>query len=97
MEKKIGIVYSPGYGAGWSSWGNEEMALDQTLAVMIESGADHDELESYCEGRWPDEYLGGLEDCRVCWVEAGTLFKIREYDGYESIEFNTDGYWIVAK
>lgn len=32
MSDKIGIIYSPGFGAGWSTWGCEAMALDQELA-----------------------------------------------------------------
>lgn len=97
MEGKIGIVYSPGYGAGWSTWGNPEMALDQTLANMIEDGKPHSVIEAYCEAAWPDGYLGGLEDCVVMWVEKGTQFIVKGYDGSEFVVFNHDNYWMTAE
>ena len=97
MKNEIGIVYSPGYGAGWSTWGRPEMALDQTLANMIEDGKPYSEIEAYCEMTWPDEYLGGLEDCVVEWVEKGTQFVIEEYDGSESVVFNHGNYWMTAE
>lgn len=94
---KIGIIYSPCFGAGWSTWGQREQALDQTLANLIESGAPYADWVTHCEEKWPEEYLGGLDDCVVEWVEEGTLFKIDEYDGSESIMFKEDDSWQIAK
>lgn len=86
IRKQIGIIYSPGYGAGWSTWGKEEMALDQELANAISSGSPAEQIRAIATKNWPDEYMGGLGDCKVEWVDEGTLFKINEYDGYESLE-----------
>lgn len=94
---KIGIIYSPGFGAGWSTWGQPEQALDQTLANLIASEAPYTDWEKYCEEKYPEEYLGGLSDCVVEWVEEGTLFKIDEYDGSESVMFKEDDNWQIAK
>lgn len=97
MSEKVGIVYSPGYGAGWSTWGVPEMALDQELAHAIQDGLPFEELEAIAERNWPDEYFGGLRGTRVRWVDPGTLFKIEEYDGNESITFCEENCWMVAR
>lgn len=93
---KIGIIYSPGYGAGWSTWGCEKMALDQELAKAIEKG-DWEEIQKVAKKNWPNEYMGGLEDCVVEWVDCGTEFIIKEYDGNESITLHNGPLWRVAK
>lgn len=97
MEGKIGIVYSPGFGAGWSTWGCEEMALDQEIAVAIERGVPYSVLEDIAKKNWSEQYLGGLEDCVVEWVEPGTLFRIEEYGGNEGLVFFNEYTFLVAK
>lgn len=94
---KIGIIFSPDYGAGWSTWGDDESCLDQELAWAIDAKASKEVIESIAEKNWPGQYTGGLEDARVCWVEEGTRFRITEYDGWESIEFEDSDFWRVAK
>ncbi len=96
MENKVGIIWSPGFGAGWSTWGCPEMALDQELAIVIDSGAPYAEILKVAEKNWPDQYMGGLDDCQVEWVDKGTAFSIDEYDGSESIEFADRKSWSVA-
>lgn len=96
MSDKIGIVYSPGYGAGWSTWGCSEMALDQELALAIDSELPYEQILAIAKKNWPDEYYGGLSDCVVEWVDKGTAFSIDEYDGYESIEFAQTKSWSIA-
>lgn len=93
----IGIVYSPGYGAGWSTWGDADQALDQELARAIEDGKDIKEILEIAERNWPTAYNDGLKDAVVEWVDIGTQFHITECDGYENIVFNDDEYWMVAK
>ena len=93
MTIKVGIIYSPGYGAGWSTWGEPEQALDQELALAIDKG-HWDEVTKIATKNWPDAYQGGLEDCVVCWVDKGTRFYIEEHDGSESLIF--EGTWMTA-
>lgn len=97
MNGKVGIIYSPGYGAGWSTWGCEEMATDQELARAIHAGEPYEKILEIAKRNWPDEYMGGLEDCVVEWVDPGTQFIISEYDGSECLEFNHNDYWSIAK
>ncbi len=96
MTQKVGIIWSPGYGAGWSTWGCAEMALDQELAKAIDTPLPYEAILHIAETNWPDQYYGGLEGCQVEWVEKGTAFSIEEYDGSESITFADSKQWSVA-
>ena len=101
MEKVIrdgmvAVLYSPGYGAGWYSWNTKypECLFDPNIVAMVEAG-QHDQIEAYCKTAHPDLLLGGTEQLQIEWLPVGTAFKIEEYDGYESIEYQ-DTDWHVA-
>lgn len=97
FDGKVAIVYSPGYGAGWSTWNSgetDEMIFDKGLVDLILQGTK-DEVVEYCEKKWPDAYLGGTDQLSVKWLPVGTRFKIDEYDGSESIVTVSDD-WITA-
>lgn len=96
MSNQIGILVSSGYGAGWSTWNEPECALDQELVQAFENKLSEDEIMAIAEKNWPKSYKGGLMDCEIVWVDEGTQFRITEYDGYESIEFNTYHHWNIA-
>ena len=96
MTNQIGIIYSPGYGAGWSTWGDSDQALDQELAQAIENNEPYEKIEEIAKHNWPEAYLGGLSDCQVEWVDAGTQFIVEEYDGSESLRFHSGDYWQSA-
>jgi len=81
---EVGILYSPGYGAGWSTWGCADMAVDARLVSAFDN-RDLKLLEQLAEELYPNEYLGGMEDLEVKWLEKGTKFRISEYDGFEAI------------
>lgn len=97
MTNQVGIIISSGFGARFSTWNEPEMCLDQELANMIFNNVEYTTLKEYCEHKYPDAYLGGLADCRVEWVDEGTLFKINEYDGSESLELKQYDGWLVAQ
>jgi hypothetical protein len=96
-KKTIGVIVSGGYGAGWSTWGCPEMALDQELAQAIHNELPYEEIEQIAKRNWPNEYMGGLHQCHVEWLDEGTLFRIEEYDGSESLHFPDHYQWQVAK
>lgn len=95
MEKVIrdglvGILVSPGFGAGWSTWNDEhpELLFSPKVIEMVESGRAKE-----IDGEWCLEnlgiahvYCGGASDLVVKWIPAGTPFYIHEYDGSESIK-----------
>lgn len=84
----VAVLISPGFGAGWSSWGDtdqiEGMLFDCRLVDFVLSHGTEG-LGAYAESIGYTGYMGGAEDVRVEWLEPGTRFMIDEYDGSESI------------
>ena len=101
MEKvirdgKVGVLVSPGHGAGFSTWGYPTEAIfDPTLIELVEN-EKYQEAVDYCQTTWPDEYSGGVEDLKVVWVPEGSEFVIEEYDGAESLMLKEEYNWITA-
>ena len=103
-DGRVAVLYSPGYGAGWSTWCHEDesislaMLFDPQIADIVDQGRDdwQDKAEAIAQIKYPDAYLGGLKDLRVKWLPMGTQFRVTEYDGDENIEVNTEIDWITA-
>ena len=92
------VLISPGYGAGWSTWNNSALAVDPRIIDAFERGVSREEMHDLCEELgYGDVYMGGFEDLVVEEVPAGTVFRINEYDGYESIEEFDESSWIRAE
>lgn len=98
-DGKVAVIYSPGHGAGWSTWADskekQSMVFDPVIAQMIIDKANSAKLHAVAAERYPNAYLGGLDDCEVEWLPVGTVFEIDEYDGSESIRTTAD-LWLVA-
>jgi hypothetical protein len=94
---KVAVLYSTGFGAGWYTWNQEypEILFDPAIVRFVEK-EQLDELKTYLTLKYPDIYTGGLDSLRVEWIPEGTLFKVVEYDGAESIELKENDDWIVA-
>lgn len=109
MEKvikngKVAVCYSPGYGAGWSSWTEyklqESLMFHPAIVNMVLEGK-----QNLIDEQWLIDNLGkeyedvctfGVEDLTIEWVPQGSLVRINEYDGYESVEiYDTDNYFIA--
>jgi hypothetical protein len=90
----VAVLYSPGYGAGWSTRGGDSsMVFNKRLALAVlgESGED---VMKVAQEEYPNVYHGGCKDLEVQWVEKGHRFEINEYDGAESVRVfgPDDGY-----
>lgn len=116
MEKvirdgKVAVLYSPGFGAGWSTWNYSfpECLFDPDIVEIIESytmNEPYDEESEMtmrqkivvtAEIKYGEEfYAGGADDLRIMWLPKGTLFRVNEYDGSESIETRDTIDWNVA-
>lgn len=100
IDGKVAVLYSPGYGAGWSTWNSDipELIFDPTLVQMILDRLDLQTVKDYCSTKWPDQdlYFGGLEDLCIYWVPEGERFRINEYDGNETVVLLNDEYWYTA-
>ena len=95
----VAVIFSPGYGAGWSSWNNEHAAFllfDKTLVEMKEKKVSEEEVKKYLESKFGSDkhiYCGGWDQAKIRWVTIGTKFRIDEYDGYETlIELSEEEY-----
>lgn len=99
-DGKVAVLYSPGFGAGWYTWGagseyGDSVLFDPILVKYVEEG-NKGALASYAAMRYPNAYTGGLDDLVIAWVPVGTLFQIEEYDGSESIQTLDGTHWIKA-
>jgi hypothetical protein len=99
-DGKVAVLYSPEYGAGWSTWGNLPVFDANIVRILLDESLSRSEqnqkIEKYCESAYPDEYLGGVENLRIKWLPIGTHFIFLEDDGYESIMVRDAMAWIVA-
>ena len=98
-DGRVAVVYSPGFGAGWSTWDHgkhgNELIFDPMIVDCVEN-KDFAKLATYIAVRYPDMYTGGMDDLAVAWLPVGTAFRIHEYDGSESIEVREELNWITT-
>ncbi len=99
-DGKVAVLYSPDFGAGWSTWAgdNKLWALFAPAVVeWVESGKDGD-IDEIVKAELGDDYLytGGAYQLVIAWLPEGTKFIVNEYDGNESIQVQHDDYWEVA-
>lgn len=103
-DGKIAVLYSPGYGAGWSTWNNSNwgplLTAHRDIVELVLSGCNEaagQKAESIIRaitGK-PDDYVCvlGAGNLRVEWIAKGDRYRIDEYDGSESIEtLGSDSY-----
>jgi len=93
---EVGVLISPGYGAGWSTWNDheirEQFLFDPGLITLVLQNKSHIDLQLYAEQRWAEVhskgelYCGGLSCVRVVWLPPGSIFRIKERDGNERME-----------
>jgi hypothetical protein len=104
----VAVLYSPGYGAGWSTWNYQypEILYDPEIASVLEDYVEMYDEESVkvcqekilaiAEKKYPDGYFGGVDDLTIMWMPVGTKFLVNEYDGSESIQICEEMRWEVA-
>lgn len=89
-DGKVAVLFSPEYGAGWSSWAPDNalefMLFDQSLVEAAERKASLEEVTAIVHSMFSNcPYTGGWENIRIEWLPVGTVFGIEEYDGHESV------------
>jgi uncharacterized protein len=104
-DDNVAILYSPGYGAGWSTWNDDKLRegllYHKELIEMVEAGK-----RTKITQKKVQELLGLDKDTYVCvcgndqlevqYIPKRTLFRIETYDGNESIEiYNTNSYEVA--
>jgi hypothetical protein len=93
----VAVLCSPGYGTGWSTWSSDDevstfVLFDRRLVNMARAGATADDVGGFLARIFEgdddyDFYVGGWHDIEIVWVPVGQKFRVREYDGSESIRF----------
>ncbi len=95
----VAVLYSPGFGAGWSTWADEsirkDIVFDPAIVGLVEQ-EQWSELEAFVALKYPGLYTGGLRDLKIRWIPEGQHFQINDYDGNESIELRDGVDWFVA-
>jgi hypothetical protein len=101
----VAVLVSPGFGAGWSTWCEfddrkavtfDPWIVDILLSDQYNRKEKIDRIYAHCAVKYPDMYMGGASDLTVEWIPQGTLFRIAEYDGSETIELKEAEDWIQA-
>lgn len=90
-DGQVAVLYSPGFGAGWYTWNTDypELMFHSQLVEWAEKGVPEDiDLKKWCEQTFMSKfiYTGGWGKISIKWLPKGTIFRINEYDGDESIE-----------
>jgi len=112
MEKvirdgKVAVLYSPSYGAGWSTANDTDALLfDPEIVSLVEKHKNGeishsnmcDKIMYYCDNKYGenDVYYGGVPDLTIEWIPIGKEFRVIEYDGHESIEYKEYIKWSKA-
>ena len=92
-DGKGAVAYSPGYGAGWASWAKQDvmeiLLFHPDIIQMILDGREEEMNEKWLIEHFGEAfrnvYCGGNGQLEVEWLPIGTLFRVHEYDGSESI------------
>ena len=104
-DGKVGVLVSPGFGAGWSTWMDDEHAkvlmFSPKIIELVEADKRDEITEDLCK-----ELLGlpnksyvctlGTHDLEVHWVDTGEAFEITEYDGSECLNIISQGDYNTA-
>ena len=92
-DGKVGVIVSPGFGAGWSTWSDDSdfFCMDKTLVEMKLNESSINDVRAYIQKETgKDAYMGGWDDAKVLWLKKGTKFTIEEYDGSETLRLIED-------
>lgn len=86
-QGEVGILISPGFGAGWSTWNDERIAYDKRVIEKWLEKVSEYEMTSFLNNLgYKGTYMGGYESLHLEFIPSGTMFRIHEYDGHESVE-----------
>jgi hypothetical protein len=93
-DGKVAVLYSPCYGAGWSTWNSDDkdfLLFDPKIVAAVEN-KNYDlaaklATEMGKEMNGSDDYTCtlGAEDLEIEWIPEGEEFEVTEYDGNEGI------------
>lgn len=94
---EVAVLVSYGYGAGWSTWGaGKDVLFTPEVVLALINGEDL--TNEFLDSVYGTDafYYGGAAELEVEWIKEGTLFRVTEYDGNESLEIRDGLDWNVA-
>lgn len=92
-EGNLLVLYSPGYGTGWSTWYGLELALDKRIIeYFLNEHPSEEEMRNFLNDiGYNISYLGsGYHSLKCARIPQGRAFFILEYDGSEGIVLDED-------
>lgn len=97
-HERYGVLVSHGYGSGWSSWNSPRLAYDRKVIEYWNANHDAkpDVVAEWLEKNgYPNVYVSfsNWYNLALEWVPANVCWRIREYDGAESIEILNLAEW----
>ena len=94
----VAVLYSPGFGAGWSTWNEDQnIMFDSRIVEKVEQGKQAEITTEFMESiGYTECFCGGVDALEVKWVSEGDQFEIREYDGFESVHVVGEGSYCTA-
>ena len=99
-DGKVAVLFSPGYGVGWYTWGVPlDGVFHPELVGAVERGAKAMEIINIATrlfGNSKDHHYAGARQLVLIWINEGIEFRIEEYDGGESIIVKEKYNWITA-
>ena len=72
------VLISPGYGAGWSTWGDPGMATDKRLIELFECGCTEEEILSVNSSYLSTMFSKEMDTTFVKFLTAKRLEKARD-------------------
>lgn len=84
-DGKVAIIYSPGWGRGWSTWEEkEEIIFDP---IIVQSLLNNEIPYDYIKDTY-NIYINDKDsfELDICWLPIGTKFLITENDGFETVK-----------
>lgn len=97
-KKSVAVLVSCGFGAGWSTWAYDDaLAYDQKIVELFLHRNEFSSLEEIREKiasfGYEEPFMGGFNQLEIQWVPLNTYWRIKEYDGAETIEFLDMSKW----
>ncbi len=100
-DGSVAVLYSPGYGLGWSSESPESdvtaLIYDPVIVGLVENARRTStgrklpddvvcEIKARARELHPDAAGYGVETLKIEWIPLGCYFRIEQDDGYERID-----------
>lgn len=81
---QVGVIVSPGYGAGFSTWAHDpQICFDKDIIELVLND-DMVKIAKLMVEKYPKDFFS-CRQLRVEFLEPGTVFRINEYDGFEEL------------